>query len=620
MHDYSDRKYVILAIFLTIGIIFLIRLFYIQIIDDRYKLSADNNVIRYITQYPARGLIYDRNGKLLVYNQFAYDLMVIPRQVKEIDTIDFCHLLDITKAQFIDNFTKAKKYSRYKPSVFQKQLSAETYAVFQEKLYNFPGFFVQPRTLRKYPQNIAAHLLGYVSEVNNRVIEKDNYYKAGDYIGNSGIEKSYEKKLRGKKGVKVFVVDVFNRIKGSFSKGKYDSLAVPGIDLVSTLDADLQAYGELLMQNKKGSIVAIEPSTGDILALVTSPGYDPDLLVGRVRSSNYKALEKDTLIPLFNRALMAQYPPGSTFKIIQALIGLQERVIFPNTMFSCNKFLVNCHNHRSPLNLHESIQYSCNPYYYMVFKRIIYQGKNDNKYKNSEAGFNTWREHVLSFGLGNKLGIDISAEKGGNVPTVNYYNKIYGNGRWKFETVYSLGIGQGEILLVPLQMANFAAIIANRGYYYTPHLINEGTMDERQHYPAEYREGTKEGKDKPSSFGKHQTTINPEYFDLIVDAMQDVVENGTARRARIDSITVCGKTGTAENPHGEDHSIFIAFAPKDNPKIAISVVVENSGFGGTWAAPIASLMIEKYLTNNIGRPEDEKRILEEDFINQRITK
>ena len=592
MRDFSDRKSVIFSIFLTTGIIFLFRLFYIQIIDDSYKLSADNNVLRYITQYPARGVIYDRNGKLLVQNQPAYDLMVIPKQLKEIDTTDFCRLIEITKEQLISKLLIARKYSLYKPSVFQKQLSVEMYAAFQEKLYKFPGFFVQLRTLRKYPQNIAAHVLGYVSEVDSKIIENDSYYKAGDYIGNSGIEQSYEKILRGKKGIKVFVVDVFNSIKGSFANGEYDSLSVPGISITSTIDSKLQKYGELLMQNKKGSIVAIEPSTGEILALVTSPAYNPNLLVGRVRSENYKILETDTLVPLFNRALMAQYPPGSTFKVIEALIGLQEQVIFPNTMFSCNKSLVNCHNHPSPLDLHGSIQNSCNPYYYMVFKRIINKGISDNK--DSETGFEEWRKHILSFGLGNKLNIDIPNEKSGNIPSANYYNKVYGKGRWRFETIYSLGIGQGEILFVPLQMANYTATIANRGYYYTPHLIKEP---------------------QPARHHKNQTTIDPEYFDLIVEAMWDVVERGTATRAKIKDIAVCGKTGTAENPHGEDHSIFIAFAPKDKPEIAISVVVENSGFGGTWAAPIASLMIEKYLTDSTSRPWEEDRILNADFIN-----
>jgi len=594
MHDLSPRKQVVLFIFLSVGIIFLSRLFYIQIIDDSYKLSADNNVLRYITQYAARGLIYDRNGEILVYNQPAYDLMVIPRQVKSIDTADFCELINITKEEFAEKLKKCKSYSYYKPSVFQEQLSAETYAAFQEKLYKFSGFSVYHRTLRKYPHNTAANILGYISEVGGAQIKKDNYYKSGDYIGSSGIEQSYERQLRGKKGVKVFVVDVFNRIKGSFNDGNYDTLPEAGTNLTSTLDIELQKYGELLMQNKKGSVVAIEPSTGEILTMVTSPTYNPNLLVGRVRSENYLILQKDTLIPLFNRALMAQYPPGSIFKLIQAMVGMEDKVIFPNTMFTCNKALINCHNHPFPLDLHGSIQHSCNPYYYMVFKRILNQGKSQNRFIDSEIGLKNWRKHLQSFGLGGKLGIDIASEQAGNVPTSEYFDKIYGHNHWKFETVYSLGIGQGEILVVPLQMTNLAAIFANRGYYITPHLIKNSNNKE--------------------FIQKKNTTVSPAHFEMLADAMQHVVERGTARRARVDSISICGKTGTAENPHGEDHSVFIAFAPKENPKIAISVIVENSGFGGTWAAPIASLMIEKYLTNTISRPATEERILKADII------
>jgi len=582
-----------MLIFISIAIIFLGRLFYIQIIDESYKLSADNNVIRYVTQYPARGIIYDRNGKVLVINQPAYDLMVIPHQLEELDTADFCAMIEIDREAFREKIKKAKKYSFHKPSVFQEQLSPLTYATLQEKLYKYDGFSVNARSLRSYPQKMGGNMFGYVSEVNARTIERDRYYKMGDYIGASGIEKAYEEDLRGGKGVKVYMVDVFNNVKGSFSEGKYDTLSVKGNDVNMTIDGALQAYGELLMKNKKGSVVAIEPSTGEILAMVSSPAYDPNLLVGRVRSKNYVALQKDSLLPMFNRALMAQYPPGSIFKLVQALIALEEEVAVPNTMFTCNKSLVNCHNHPYPLTMFGSIQHSCNPYYYKLFKKIMYQDKSSNKFEDAAIGFETWRNHVLSFGLGNKLGIDIANEKRGNIPTAALYDKIYGKLHWRFETVYSLGIGQGEILAVPLQMANLAAIIANQGFYYTPHLVRP---------PDEV------------AVEKHQTSIGYEHFGLVRDAMEQVVQKGTARRAKIDSISVCGKTGTAENPHGEDHSIFIAFAPKDNPKIAISVIVENSGFGGTWAAPIASLMIEQYLTDSISRPKAEERIVEADFI------
>ena len=600
MKDFSGRRQVVMLIFISVAIIFLGRLFYIQIIDESYKLSADNNVIRYVTMYPGRGVIYDRNGEVLVYNQPAYDLMVIPNQLKELDTADFCQLIDIDRKTFREKIRKAKKYSYRKPSTFQEQLSTVTYAAFQEKMYKFDGFFVNARSVRSYPQKIGANVLGYVSEVNAKKIESDAYYSMGDYIGASGVEQAYEEELRGEKGVKVYMVDVFNRIKGSFGDGRYDSLAISGNDIQLTIDGGLQAYGELLMRNKKGSVVAIEPSTGEILAMVSSPTYDPNLLVGRVRSKNYLSLQRDTLLPMFNRALMAQYPPGSVFKLIQALISLEDKVAVPGTMFTCNKALVNCHNHNFPLDMFGSIQHSCNPYYYMLYKRILYQAKSPNKFEDVVIGFNNWRNHVNSFGLGDRLGIDIANEKRGNIPTSELYDKIYGKLHWRFETIYSLGIGQGEILVIPLQMANLATIIANRGYYYTPHLVRQPDLSP--------------GQSGSVSMEKHETTVGVQHFGLIRDAMEQVVQKGTARRAKIDSIVVCGKTGTSENPHGEDHSVFIAFAPKDNPKIAISVIVENSGFGGTWAAPIASLMIEKYLADSISRPNTEARILAADFI------
>jgi penicillin-binding protein 2 len=591
MQDLTSRKEVIIVIFVTICIIFLGRLFYIQIVDDSYKLSADNNVLRYVTQHPSRGLIFDRNGKVLVYNQAAYDLMVIPKQVGVIDTLEFCHLIDITIEDFIEKFSVAKKYSRYKPSVFQNQLSAETFARFQEKLFKFSGFFVYKRSLRKYPDKIASNLLGYVSEVSANDIQSDSYYSIGDNIGSSGIEKAYELDLRGRKGIKVFMVDVFNRVKGSFGDGKYDTLSLPGLNLTCTIDADLQKYGERLMTNKKGSIVAIEPATGEVLAMISSPTYDPNLLVGRVRSANYNILNKDTLYPLFNRALMAQYPPGSIFKLIQALTGLKKKVVGPHTSFPCDKTLINCHDHISPLNLDGSIQHSCNPYYYLLFKRII----NNQLVSNNgtvKKGYDDWFDIVRSFGIGEKLGIDIATEKSGNLPTSGYFDRVYGENRWRFETIYSLGIGQGEILTVPIQMANLAVILANRGHYYTPHLIS-------RNWDLKWVK---------------RTSVDPSHFDLVVNAMEDVVEKGTGRQAKLRDITVCGKTGTAQNPHGEDHSIFIAFSPKENPQIAISVIVENSGFGGTWAAPIASLMIEKYATGSVSDTIKEKRMLEADFL------
>ncbi len=605
MDIYKQRKYFIQIIFILISVIYIIRLFTLQVIDTSYKISASNNVLRYITKYPARGLIYDRNGELLVYNQAAYDLMLVPRQLESFDTTDFCNIINISKQQLLEKIKKAKNYSYFKPSIFLKQMSSITYANLQEKLYKFHGFFVQTRTLRKYPKKIAAHALGYVGEVDEDITKTKKYYNLGDYIGISGIEKSYEKDLRGKKGVQIYLVDVHNRIKGSYKNGKYDKNAVAGANLTTTIDATLQAYGEKLMQNKKGSIVAIEPSTGEILAIVTSPSYNPALLVGRVRTKNYLKLLKDTLKPLFNRALMAKYPPGSTFKTINALIGLQEKVLYTNTQYSCHGgyhaggITVSCHHHPSPLDLTHAIQYSCNTYFCNVYRSII----DNPKYSSAEDGYKAWREYVTSFGLGNKLGSDLPSELSGNVPTCKYYDKYYGKNHWGSLTTISLAIGQGELGITPLQLANATATIANRGFYYIPHIVKNVSNK----------------KDINEKFlTKHYTKIDSSYFPIVVNGMEKVVNGGagsTARIAKIDSITVCGKTGTAQNPHGEDHSVFIAFAPKDNPKIAVAVLIENGGFGARWAAPTASLIIEKYLKKEISRKWLENYILNCNLIN-----
>jgi penicillin-binding protein 2 len=600
---YSNRRLFIIGFFLLIGLILVSRLVYVQLLADKYILSANNNVLRYITQYPARGLIFDRNGKLLVYNEAAYDLMVTPRQVKNIDTNDFCRLLGISKEDFIARMKKARNFSPYKASIFESQISRESYGFIEEKLFKFPGFFVQPRTLRKYGEAIAAHSMGYIGEVSPDLIMKNPYYKSGDYIGISGIEKSYEEVLRGKKGLKIRVVDVFNRDMGTFQKGKYDTSAVAGTDLYASLDADLQAYGELLMQGKKGSIVAIEPSTGEILCLVSSPGYDPNLLVGRVRNKNYTILSEDSVnVPLFNRALMAMYPPGSTFKLVNALVGQQVGVLFPDTRYGCpggfslgNGKKVACHSHPGPLDLEESIQYSCNTYYCRVFRSII-----DKKgYKSTKEGYNVWRDLVMSMGFGKKLGIDIPNELNGNIPSAGYYDKYHGKDRWKSMSVISLAIGQGEIGITPIQLANLVALISNRGWYYTPHVIR--AIGRKDSLNEEF-------------LTKHVSGISQQYFDIVIEGMAQVVMAGTARIAKMDSIQICGKTGTAQNPHGKNHSIFIAFAPKDHPKIAISVVVENAGFGATWAAPIASLMIEKYINRTVKRKDVEERMINSNLI------
>ncbi len=598
---FESRKIVITGIFILVGIIFLARLFFVQVLDDSYVLSATNNVLRYEVQYPARGLVYDRNGELLVFNEAAYDLMVVPNQVKNIDTAAFCQLVDISIEEFEDNFAKAKNYSRHKASIFVEQIPKEQYGYIEEKLFRYPGFYVQSRTLRKYPKPFAAHTLGYIGEVSPKELKKDSYYQQGDYIGKSGIEKAYEKELRGKKGLKVSMVDVFNRVKGSYEDGKYDTVAVSGNDLHLTIDAELQEYGEMLMHKKRGSIVAIEPATGEILALVTSPAYDPNLLVGRVRSKNYNRLYKDTLVPLFNRALLAMYPPGSTFKLMVALIGLQEGVLFEDTEYPCSGLSarpIKCsHNHISPLALVESIEQSCNPYYWNVFQSII----DNPKYDNTREAFNKWRDYLESFNLGKTFNTDLLVERSGNVPRPEYYDKYFGKNVWRAMTIRSLSIGQGELLVTPLQLANMTAIIANKGYYYDPHILRA----------VDYN-----GDLTPAEFPKHETMVESKYFEPVIEGMQRVYagEHGTARWYAHDSIKMCGKTGTVQNPHGENHSVFIAFAPADDPEIAISVVVENGGYGSVFAAPIATLMMEKFILGEFEKPWYEKKILDTDLI------
>lgn len=601
--SHARRRYIVILIFSLIALIFLIKLFMLQVLDNNYKLFAENNVLRYITEYPARGLILDRKGELLVYNEAAYDLLVVPGQVKDIDTTEFCRLLQIEKDNYIRRMEQARKYSRHKPSVFLEQISKEDYAYLEEKLFKFPGFYVQARTLRKYPIPIAAHILGYIGEVDRNDLKKDAYYTQGDYIGKSGIEKAYENVLRGEKGLKVVMVDVFNREKGSFQEGKFDTSAIAGKNIHLTIDAELQAYGEKLIRNKKGSIVAIEPETGEILAMVSNPSYDPNLLIGRVRTKNFSRLSKDSLEPLFNRATSAQYPPGSTFKPINALIALQEGVISPQTKFGCKGPATNpigcSHDHYSPLDLRHAIEQSCNPYFWNVYRDIVEQPT----FSTIQEGYNTWRDHLLSFNVGKTFDSDIIIQRKGNLPTENYFNRYYGKKGWRALTIRSLSIGQGEIELTPLQLANLSAIIANRGYYHVPHLLK--AIDSVNNPAVGFR-------------SKRYTSIDSVNFLPVIEGMQLVYEgeHGSSRWYKIKDIQMCGKTGTAENPHGDDHSIFIAFAPKDDPKIAISVVIETSGYGATWAAPIASLMIEKYLKEKVEPNWYEPKMLNTDLINK----
>ncbi len=589
----NNRTLIIRLIFGLVGIIFIIRLFVLQIVDPSYKFFADSNTQRKITQYPSRGLIYDRNGKLLVSNQPVYDIMIVPREVEPFDSLDFCNLIGIEREELdllfdeVQNNLRRRRISSFRPSVFYKQLSVDKYAVLQEKLFKFKGFFLQRRTVRKYEYPYAAHVMGYVAEANEAIIQRDPYYSVGDYSGISGIENIYEKFLRGQKGARYIMVDVHGREMGPLHGMRMDTIAIGGKDIKISLDIDLQAYGEEIMKNKVGSIVAIEPSSGEILAMVSSPSYDPSLLVGRSRNRNFPLLSSDTLSPLLNRSIMSGYPPGSTFKVIMALMGQQEGVLSASTKYSCpggytaRGIHVRCHAHTSPVALASSIAMSCNTYYCHVFRNVI----DNPAYDSPKESLEKWREYLMSFGLGIRLETDFFSENRGFVPTSAYYNRIY-DGRWGSLTVLSLGIGQGEILVTPLQLANMMAAIANRGYYYTPHIIKEIENDTI-----------------PSRFNvPHFTGVDSAYFEPVIEGMEQAIWSevgSTARIARIPGISISGKTGTAQNPHGENHSLFICFAPKEEPKIAIAVIVENSGYGASYAAPVASLMIEQYLNKDI---------------------
>jgi penicillin-binding protein 2 len=591
MNRFADRKYVFAVVIILVGLVFIGRLFQIQVLDKSYEQFALSNAQSIRILYPARGLIMDRNGEIMVFNQAAYDIMVTPRLLESFDTTQLCRILGISKEGVDARLGAARDYSYRVPSIFMKQVDYETAALLQEKLFQYPGFYVQTRTLRKYSRPIASHALGYVGEVDQKILDSEPYYQLGDYIGVSGIEKAYESYLRGEKGQQVYLKDVHNQTIESYQGGRLDRPVVVGKDLTTTLDAGLQEYGEQLMEPYIGSIVALEPATGEVLALVSAPTYPPDLLVGRNLSTRFGELASDTLNPLFNRALMAQYPPGSTFKTMMGLIGLQEKVITVATEHYCyygfyaGNIHTACHLHETPLNLIGAVQNSCNTYFIQVLKSIL----QDPKFSNTAEAYTNWREHLLSFGFTRPLGIELTNELDGNIPDAEYFNKIYGQGHWNYITIRSLAIGQGELLITPVQMANMVATIANRGYFITPHLVRQ----------IEGEEGI-----NPTYKAKHYTSIDSSNFVPIVDGMDLVVNGGsgsTARNARIQGITVCGKTGTAQNPHGNDHSIFIAFAPKEQPRIAIAVYVENQGFGTTYAAPIASLMIEKYLTGHVSR-------------------
>ena len=597
------RKFLLFLSIILVGVIFISRLFYLQVYQSQNHDLFEDNAIRKVYDYPKRGFVYDRNGELLVANQPSYDVMFIPREVKPLDTLEFCSLLNINKEQFLQIYNKAYHYSPWLPSVFIPHLSKEDYAVLQEKMRKFEGFYIQKRSLRLYQTSIGANVLGDIGEVNNAIIEKQPYYKMGDLIGKQGVEASYEDILRGVKGIKFIQKDRFNRDLGPYKNGIYDTLPQPGKDITVTIDAKLQEYGELLMKNKRGGIIAIEPSTGEILAMISAPSFNPNLLVGRNRSRNYSKMHYDTISkPLYDRSLLAQYPPGSPFKVLNALIGLQEKVVTTDDRFGCrmgyylgSRRLTGCHSHYSPLSMNDGIAQSCNSYFANVYRRII------DKYDDPAEGMNVWSNHIKSFGLGNYLGYDLKIGSKGRIPDGNFYDKWYGKGRWVSTYNISNAIGQGEVEATPIQLANMVAAIGNRGYYYTPHIIKQ-------------IEG--ETIDKNYTTAKH-TTIDKENFEPVVHGMFDVYNKGTAASLQVPDIEICGKTGTAENfikidgvkTQLTDHSIFVAFAPKDNPKIAIAIFVENGYWGSRFAGKIASLMIEKYIKGNISRTDLEDWIL-----------
>ena len=590
-HDLDYRKFVIGGIAIVIVIVYTVRLFVLQIMSDDYRKSADSNAFLKKIEYPSRGVISDRNGELLVYNQPAYDIMVVMNEAKDrLDTLEFCQALGISKAYFIRRMNEIKDrsknpgYSRFTQQLFMAQLSNNDFSVFREKLFRFPGFYIQQRSIRQYQYPYAAHVLGDVAEVSESDIENDDYYQAGDFIGKLGIERYYEKQLRGEKGVQILLRDAHGRIKGKYQNGMYDSRPVAGKDLTLSLDIKLQALGERLLEGKIGSIVAIEPATGEVLCMVSSPTYDPRLMVGRQRGKNHKILSSNVWKPLLNRSIMGQYPPGSTFKTSQALTYMTEGIISPGTAFSCahgfsfKGLHVGCHGHGSPLAIVDALSTSCNAYFCWG---LYYMIGNRKKYRSAHDAMNVWRDYMVSMGFGYKLGIDLPGEKRGLIPNGDYYNNAY-KGSWNGLTVISISIGQGEVNLTPLQIANLGATIANRGYYITPHV-----------------EKKIRGEALDSAFTeKHYTKASRSSYDWVVAGMRSSVIKGTCKAANRSDYLVCGKTGTAQN-RGQDHSVFMGFAPMDDPKIAIAVYVENGGFGADYGVPIGSLMMEQYITGKL---------------------
>ena len=609
MDLYKNRRSILVFAILIVFAVMAFRLFLVQIIDKQYRITAENNALKYETLYPARGRILDRNGEVLVDNKLTYDIMVTPYDVKPFDTLALCRIFDMDTAFVKEKFREYRLYRRrigYQSLVFKRQVSSEQYNMFLETSFLFPGFSGVRRTSRTYPYAGGGNLFGYISEVDAAYIKEHPEYRSGDYVGKTGMEEAYEPLLRGEKGYNIYLRDAHNRIKEHYKEGEYDKEAVAGTDVVTTIDGPLQAYGEQLMKNKVGSLVAIEPATGEILTMVSSPGIDVEMLSDI--SKHYKEIINDPYKPMFNRAVMSPQPPGSVFKLVNGLIGLQEGVLTPNTQYGCNhgyvvgNLRVGCHGHQSPINLYQSIMMSCNAYYCYVFRSII----DNKKYGSVREGFEKWKEYTASFGFGEKLGTDIPGEKSGTMPTAERYDRLHGKNRWKSISIISLSIGQGEIGCTPMHLANLAATIANRGWFYTPHLQKDTPdcpIDDR------FKE-------------RHYTMVDTTHFNDIVQGMEMAINytggGATATIARIPGVIACGKTGTAQNPHGDDHSVFITFAPKDNPKIAVVAYVENGGFGATWAAPIASLLVERYLNGEIApeRKALEKRVFDGNLLHK----
>jgi len=602
----ENRKYVIIGLFCVVAVTYLARLFYLQVVDDTYSLGASKNSIKRVIEIPYRGQIYDRNNQLIVYNTPVYDLYVTPKKVKISDTTAFCRLMDITRSDFDSIMGLAENYSSVKPSLFLRQLSKEDFARIQDALVDYQGFEPIISSMRTYPAHTLSNALGYVSEISKKQLENQDipYYRQGDYVGHNGLEEQYEEQLRGKRGVKFVMQNVRGVNKGPWKNGAFDTLAVAGQNLITGIDVDVQRYADSLMQNKVGAVLAVEPSSGEILVSVSAPTYDPNLLSSRFFSKNYRALIKNPYKPLINRPIMASYRPGSTFKLIQALIAQQQGSLFPSTFYGHAGSPMRCHC-RGGNNLRGAVQNSCNPYFYYVFRKFLYFNGNPNTFKASAIGLQQWHDMVEKFGIGSRLGVDLPSELKGNLPSPEYYDKAYhGALRWKFSNVYSLSIGEGELLISPLKLVNLAATIANRGWYITPHYI-KGFGKVGVGVPNEYHE-------------KHETGIEYKYFLPVIDGMRGAVAHGTVTPlANIDGIDLCGKTGTSQNAkfgHKYDHSIFIGFAPMNDPKIAIAVFVENAGWGGKAAASVAALVAERYLKRKTEAKRLEEQVMASNYM------